>query len=336
MKSKRWKPVLPVLALPLFAAASLAQTTGVSHPDDSDATVQTTTAPGASDHYVMPARAGAPASTSGAPARQAYPAQGASSYNGEAVAYAATGPAPVAQTAEPGPVLLPRQPASTLPPTPGTEAPVQTANVRPERAPGTSESDDSGIVTEVPAGPYELPAGTVLKARLDVALGTNGTPVGAPFTAQLLADAGHDGTVLLPSGTVIHGRVTAAHGGRRITGGAALRLQPQTVTLPDGNSYPLLATLADVEGSEIVHVNSEGTVQGKTNAKETVAVIGGVTGVAAIAGALVGGGVGAVVGAGIGAGVGAIVWLKQDNQAHLPAGSTLYFTLGEPLQLNPR
>lgn len=336
MKHKPWQPAFSVLALPLLAASAFAQTTGVAHPDETDPSAQSAPATTAGDHYVMPSRAGSatPAATP-APIQQAYPAQPGSQYTGEPQAFAATGPAPAPVTAaQPAPALLPRQPASTLPPTESTYAPVQTASARPERV--STEGDDSGIVTDVPARPYELPAGTVLKARLDVALGTEGTPIGSPFNAELLADAGHAGAVLLPSGSVLHGRVTAAHGGRRITGGAALRLQPQSVTLPDGTSFPLHATLADVEGSEIVHVNSEGTVQQKTDVKATAAVIGGVTGVAAVTGAVIGGGVGAVVGAGIGVGVGAVVWLKQDNQAHLPAGTTLYFALDEPLQLSPR
>ena len=327
---KRWQPVLPALALPLLTLAGTAQTTGVSHPDDAalDA-AQTASAP---DHYV-------PASKAAAAARPA--AQTYATDTSEAVAYPATGPAPVysaPQTqaaSQPTPGLIVRQPASTLPATPNTYyAPVQTASARAETLQGAN--DDSGIVTEVPAGPFELPAGTVLKTSLDVVLGTDTTPVGSPFTAQLLADAGHNGHVLLPAGSAIHGRVTAVHGGRRITGGAAIHLQPQSVTLPDGTTYALQATLTAIKNEDNLKVNDEGTVNARGNGKATAAVIGGTAGVAAVAGALVGGGVGAVVGAGIGAGVGTIVWLKQDHQATLPTGTTLFFALDESLQLNPR
>lgn len=321
MTLKRWQPVLPALALPLLTLTGIAQTTGISHPDDP--TLDAAQTAGTADHYVPPSKTSA--------ATQPYTAQ-----SGEAVAYPATGPAPVytapQATTPQAPGLIVRQ--SALPATPNTYAPVQTANARAEALQGPN--DDSGIVTEVPAGPFELPAGTILKTSLDVVLGTDTTPVGSPFTAQLLADAGHNGQILLPAGSAIHGRVTAVHGGRRIAGGAAIRLQPQTVTLPDGTTYPLQATLTAINSEDNLKVNDEGTINARGNGKATAAIIGGTAGVAAVAGALVGGGVGAVVGAGIGAGVGTIVWLKQDHQATLPTGTTLFFALDESLQLNPR
>lgn len=331
MSLKRWQPVLPALALPLLTVAGIAQTTGVSHPDDP--TLDAAQSAVSTDHYVSPAKSGLAAHS----VTQAYATD-----SSEAVAYSATGPAPV-DTApqatvpispQPTPGLIVRQPASTLPATPATYAPVQNASARAEAL--HPADDDSGIVTEVPAAPFELPAGTVLKTSLDVVLGTDTTPVGSPFTAQLLTDAGHNGHVLLPAGSAIHGRVTAVHGGRRITGGAAIRLQPQSVTLPDGTTYPLQATLTAINSEDNLKVNDEGTINARGNGKATAAIIGGTAGAAAVAGALVGGGVGAVVGAGIGAGVGTIVWLRQDHQATLPTGTTLFFALDESLQLNPR
>ncbi len=327
MISKRWQPFLPVLALPLLAVTGLAQTTGVSHPDDPTLDAAQTASP--TDHYV-------PSSKATAAARPAMRADAAES--GEPVAYSATGPAPVYSTTQaatqPTPGLLVRQPASTPLAATSTYAPVQTASARANAL--QPADDDSGIVTEVPAAPFELPAGTVLKTSLDVVLGTETTPVGSPFTAQLLADAGHSGQVLLPAGSTIHGRVTAVHGGRRITGGAAIRLQPRSVTLPDGTTYALQATLTALNSGDDLKVNDEGTINARGSGKATVAAIGGTTAVAAVAGAVVGGGVGAIVGASIGAGVSTIVWLKQDHQANLPAGTTLFFALDEPLQLNPR
>ncbi len=320
MNLKRWQPVFPALALPLLTLSGMAQMTGVAHPDDPALDAAQTA--GGPAHYVPPPQISAPS-------HEALPTYAASP--SEAVAYSATGPAPQALP-QPTPGLIVRQPASALPSTPSTYAPVQTARAEALHP----ADDDSGIVTEVPAAPFELPAGTVLKTSLDVVLGTDTTPVGSPFTAQLLADAGHNGQVLLPAGSAIHGRVTAVHSGRRITGGAAIRLQPQSVTLPDGTTYPLQATLTAINSEDDLKVNGEGTVNARGNGKATAAIIGGTAGVAAVAGALVGGGVGAIVGAGIGAGVGTVVWLKQDHQATLFTGTTLFFALDESLQLNPR
>ena len=332
MNLKRWQPVLPALALPLLTLTGMAQTTGVSHPDDPTLDVAQTASPASTaDHYVPPSKTAA-AARSTAPVAQPYQGQPANS--GEAVAYSATGPAPIATPAQTAPGLIVRQPASALPTTSTTYGPVEPARARQEALASAGNDDD--IVTEVPAGPFELPSGAVLKTRLDTVLGTDTTPVGSPFNAQLLTDAGHHGKVLLPAGSVIHGRVTAAHGGRRITGGAAIRLQPETVTLPDGTSYPLRATVTAIQSDDNLKVNDEGVINSRGNTKATLGVIGGTTAVAAVAGAVVGGGLGAAVGAGIGAGVGTIVWLKQDHQATLPTGTTLFFALDDSLQLTPR
>jgi hypothetical protein len=84
-----------------------------------------------------------------------------------------------------------------------------------------------------------------------------------------------------------------------------------------------------------VKIGSEGDVVRRDHPKETMVVVGGVTGAGAVAGAMIGGGVGAAVGAGIGAGAGTIMWLKQDRQATLPEKSLLVFSLTTPMELKP-
>ena len=53
-------------------------------------------------------------------------------------------------------------------------------------------------------------------------------------------------------------------------------------------------------------------------------------------GAVIGAGVGAAVGAGIGAGLGTYLWLNRDHQELLPSGTTVLFSLDEPLMVTPR
>ena len=142
--------------------------------------------------------------------------------------------------------------------------------------------------------------------------------------------------MLLPAGTIIQGRVTKVHGGKRITGTAAIRLQPDAVAFPDGTMYPLHATVSGVEHFTDAHVNDEGTIVAKTHPEIDAAALGLTTGAAAVTGALVGGGVGAAVGATVGAGLGTYLWLNRDHQEYLPAGITLLLSLDEPMHLNPR
>lgn len=335
MKNRFLQPALPFLVLPLLTASALAQMTGVSHPDDAGQAV----APAAqSDHYVMPSHQAAQTAVQPAPAtpiaQQAYPATGPA----PAVSYPATGPAPAtASELTPAPALIPRQPLPATATTDGRTSPdygtVQTAAYTPE--PAALPGADDGVV-EVRLIPHQLNEGVVLKTRLDQVLSTETTLKGSAFTAQLLGDAGHSGEILIPAGSIIHGTVTDIHGGKRITGMASIRLQAQSVTLPDGLTYPLHATVSGIRSEEDQHVNSEGAIQPTTHPKETAIALGSVTGAATIMGAAIGGGVGAVVGAGVGVGAGAIWWLKRDHQETLPSGTTILFSLDEPFQATAR
>jgi hypothetical protein len=205
------------------------------------------------------------------------------------------------------------------------------------RATATSVTDDptSGVVMDVPTGPDELPIGTRLIAQLQTPISTRITPAGTLFTAALIADVMHHGRVLLPAGAIIHGRITQIHGGRRIGGASAIRMQPDTVILTDGASYRLDAEVSDLDHFQDSHVNSEGAIVANSHGKSTGIIIGATTGTAVVAGAMLGGGVGAVVGLGVGAGIGTIVWLKQDHQQTLEPGTEIVFALNGPLHVSP-
>lgn len=358
MKTRIVRPVLRFLALPLLAASAFGQTTGVSHPATEDDTV-TTVVQTESDHYVKPVHGRTTATPTAVEVQTettvttppaSYPAT-ATSYPATATSIPANAtsiPAPAAPAEEPPPpALIERRP---LPPASISGSPGSRSSGSAS-SPGygsTGSADrsheesreiadgDSGIVLAVPEHPHELRAGSILKVRLEQTIATDETRVGARFSAQLLTPAGHSGEVLLPVGSTVFGRVTKLHGGKRITGAAAIRLQPETVNLPDGTTYRLEATVAGLEGYTDSHVNSEGTILAKTHPGVDAAALGLATGAAAVTGAVVGGGVGAVVGASIGAGVGTYLWLNRDHQETLPAGTSLLLSLDEPLHVNPR
>jgi len=190
---------------------------------------------------------------------------------------------------------------------------------------------NSGVVIDVPTGPNELPIGTRLVGNLNSTISTKETHPGTHFVAALAHDVVHQGNVLLPAGTLVSGRITQIHGGRRISGASAIRLQPDEVVLPDRSIYHLNAEVVDLDHFNGSHVGHEGTIVNNSNPKATVAILGGTTVTTTVAGALIGGGVGAVVGAGIGAGVGTVWWLRQDHQQTLPQGTEIVFSLDEPL-----
>ena len=204
-----------------------------------------------------------------------------------------------------------------------------------EELSGKGGDPDGSIVTSVEEHAGEVREGTLLRVRMKQSLSTVTTTPGARFTAELAEPVMKDGRVVIPAGSVMEGRVTEVHGGRRISGAATLHLEPKHVTLPDGSRYLLHAQLIDTDQTAHTKVDREGTLVRRDHPKETLAAVGLATGGATVAGAMIGGGVGAVVGAGIGAGAGTIVWLKQDRQAVLPQDSLLVFSLTEALPLMP-
>lgn len=325
MKIKVPQPVLPALMLPFLATTGFAQQmTGQSHPDQLNDGITTSAQ---TDHYVKPSHAAdtpAYAPVAQAPAQPAYQNS-----------YPATAPVP-------DPVLLTRDPASAQPqavpapiavrPSAYPAVPVETAAV----ASPATEGNDDGIVLDVPTRPHELNSGTLLKARLRETIATQSTAEGTIFTAELLSDVGHHGEVMLPAGSLIRGRVSSIHGGKRISGGASIHLEPETISLPDGTLYNLRAQITDLNSTEDIRVTDEGTVVARSHPKVAAGVIGGVTATAAVTGAMIGGGVGAAVGATVGAGIATATWLKRDVQESLPAGTDVIFALDQPLTITPR
>jgi hypothetical protein len=197
-----------------------------------------------------------------------------------------------------------------------------------------ANGEDAMIVTSVPEREGELREGTLLKTQIMQNLSTKTTLEGTRFSAQLTEAVERNGRVILPVGSLLEGTVTEVHGGRRITGAAALHLETRDITLPDGTHYVVHAQLIDTGKSEF-KVTDEGTLKRRNHPKETLAVMSLTTGGAAVAGGMIGGGVGALVGAGVGAGISTVMWLKEDRQATLPKNVQLVFSLTAPMVLTP-
>jgi len=309
MKTKLVIPAFAFSAIAVLLAApcAFAQETGVSHPESLNDNLSATPVQQAKPSpYITPDDTYTPAATA---------------------VVAAPAPAPQlhardteVREATADPMMEPAQPDRIAP-------------VNPEMA-ATDDDPTSGVVMEAPSGPNELPIATMLHAKLVQTISTRETAAGTRFTARLTADVLKHGRVMLPAGTVISGRVTQVHGGRRTTGPAAIRLQPDLVKLPNGMAYEVEADVIDLEHFQGAHVNNEGTIIGN-NTKETTMTFGATTGAGALIGAAVGAGVGAVVGAGIGAGVGTVIWLQRDHQETLANGTDIVFSLNHPLELTP-
>jgi hypothetical protein len=190
---------------------------------------------------------------------------------------------------------------------------------------------DGDIVHPRPLGPGQLGEGATIRVRLLDRLSTADSEKGEPFHSRVVSDVLEGGQVVIPAGAEIDGRVVEVSTGH--TGGhGSMRLRPEAVVLPNGTRFRLDAQLSGTPGSR-ARVGGEGTVRPDSRIKRDSIEYGGAVGTGVVAGAILGGPVGALTGGLIGAGAITVHLLVNHPQATLERGSTLLFTLIEPLNL---
>lgn len=199
--------------------------------------------------------------------------------------------------------------------------------------PSAGQPDNSGIVINVPSGPNQLPQGTTLTVSLNQSLSTATTQPGTIFSARLLVPVMKNNRIVIPVGSIVTGRVTSVSEGRRITGGASIRLRPDEVTLPDGTRYFLHAEVYDLGDPNRVKPDSEGNVVNVAHGKRAIAEGGLLGGGAATAGFMIAGGPAALIVGGAAASYVGAHWLLESKQAVLPKDSEVVFGLTQPMAL---
>jgi hypothetical protein len=305
------------VATAMMPAAQGQTYSGVSHPDQ--VPVQTPMATGA-DGIQQPL------------VYVPTPAAAAASVNGGATTYGEYKPYTPASGASPVASGLKVRTAEDTAAAPRETAYAPGATMRSGYTSEVALADaDSRIVMAVDGPANELPEGTLIKARIREAFSSSQPVTGQEFHADLTEAVEWQGRVLIPVGATLTGRVTDVHAGKRISGSASIHLQPTEVTMPDGVRYKIRAQVVDTDIYNHVRVDSEGTIVRKDHAAKTVATLGAVTGAGIVTGAVIGGVPGAVVGGALAAGVGTAVWLKQDHQTEIPAGTRIIFSLNQTL-----
>ncbi len=202
-----------------------------------------------------------------------------------------------------------------------------------QKRPGYNANND--IVTSVPGSAYALPEGTEIRVRLDNALSSNYTTAETPFQGRVMVDVLNGGSVIIPAGSVLRGRVTEVTQGHHFGPAATLRLRPETVILPDGTAYHLYAQVIDSEAPG-TQTGNEGGIQPNGHVVKKSLEYGVGVGTGAMVGAELAGPAGALAGSLIGAGLVTTHLLTQHpTAASVPAGSEIVFSLTEPLELTP-
>lgn len=190
---------------------------------------------------------------------------------------------------------------------------------------------DGDIVHPGPLPPGELGEGAEIRVHLLDRLSTAESRSGDAFHTRVASDVFQGDQILIPAGAEIDGTVVQASSGH--TGGhGSMLLRPETVILPDGSHYRLYAQTTGAPGTN-TRVRGEGTITPGSRLKKDSIEAGGAVGAGAVTGAIIGGPVGALAGTLIGAGVITAHLLIDHPQATLEPGTTLMFSLTEPLNL---
>lgn len=166
-----------------------------------------------------------------------------------------------------------------------------------------------------------LPAGTVVRVRVDDWISSDQNLAGDSFSAVLDQPIVVGGWVVARRGQAQTGRVSLVKKGGHGSGTSQLGVDLPELTLVDGQQLPLQTELFQT---------SAGTSHGRD-----AAVIGTTTGVGALIGAIAGGGTGAAIGAGVGATAGIIgVMSTRDRPTVIPPETVLSFRLQSPVTIS--
>ncbi|MFZ1053384.1 MAG: hypothetical protein WAN41_22080, partial [Candidatus Sulfotelmatobacter sp.] len=107
-----------------------------------------------------------------------------------------------------------------------------------------------------------VPAGTALMVKLETTLATFSNKAGDPFQARLTQPVVLNGKTLIPTGTMVEGRVTKVAEPRRISGKPTIGILPEALVLPTGERLFLDASLVDTNIGSGTDVNQEGEFKG--------------------------------------------------------------------------
>lgn len=196
----------------------------------------------------------------------------------------------------------------------------------------TPNPQHRGLETR-PASPWLLPTGTAIRIKLERPLSTSKDRIGDKFDSHVIEPIRINDRTLIPVGSTVTGSIDRASQPRRFAGRPSLRLRPERVTLPNGESFVIEAAVVDSGNPRRNKVSEEGRISGPAVSGhekiETVAL----TGTGAIAGAVVAGPAGAAVGAAAGATISGGHYLIKRRSMELPAGTVLILELNSPVHL---
>jgi hypothetical protein len=196
-------------------------------------------------------------------------------------------------------------------------------------------ADKTQIASKVLQGyVHVVPTGTKIPIIMDTAVDSDTSQEGDEFEARTAEDLTIDGTIAVPAGSVIKGRIATLAAPKRLQRPGSVALKFDTVTTPDSRQIQLVANLVARGG--VVHAR---------RGMRDIAIDTGIFALPAVAGLAIGAvagnsakslgiGGGALIGVGIGAAVGVAVLLaKKGKRIDVRPGDELKIELAEDLRM---
>lgn len=183
-----------------------------------------------------------------------------------------------------------------------------------------------------------IPVGTHLPLVLQNSVNTKSAAVGDSLYFESIYPVVVENRILIPVGSFVRGTVTHVKRPGRVKGRGELHVRFEELTLPNGFTLPLHASLAGAGAGQGEEVDrEEGRIKGDSSKGQDVGTVATTTGVGASVGAIAGQSAkGAGIGAGVGAAAGlAAVLLTRGKELELPRGTTVDIIFDRPLELDP-
>lgn len=193
--------------------------------------------------------------------------------------------------------------------------------------------------TEGETPPTVLPPGTQIPLVLQNTVNTKNAAVGDRLYFETIYPVVLNNRVVIPVGSFVRGSLTHVKRPGRIKGRGELHVRFDELTLPNGYTVDLSASLASAGtvGNEEVD-RREGGVKSDTSKTEDVSTVAATGSIGAGLGAAAarGGGKGTAIGGAVGAAAGlAYVLLTRGRELVVSRGTTVEIVLSRPLELDP-
>lgn len=201
---------------------------------------------------------------------------------------------------------------------------------------GAQEPEPDREAAEPAAKTVVIPAGTHIPLVLQNSVSTKTARAGDYLYFESVYPVVVNNRVLIPVGSFVRGTITHVKRPGRIKGRGEFRVRFDELTLPNGFTVDLSASLGAAGAREDEEVDrEEGGIKGDSSKGEDISTVA-TTGVAGAGiGAIAGRGKGLAIGGAAGAAAGlAAVLLTRGRELELPRGTTVDMVLNRPLELD--